>query len=100
MWRPIAWCSLVTDKLDQAEKYCLKLLENEKNAHDLINLGHVHLCRGHRKEALECYNQSIECGQTIDAFLKIFAEDQKQLVANGVQPDDLPILLDQLRYSI
>lgn len=100
VWRPIAWCSLVTNKLDQAEKYCLKLLENEKNAHDLINLGHVHLCRGHRKEALECYKQSIECGQTIDAFLKIFAEDQKQLVANGVQPDDLPILLDQLRYSI
>ncbi len=100
VWRPIAWCSLVTGKLDQAEKYCLKLLENEKSVHDLINLGHVHLCRGHHQKALDCYKLSIEHGQTIDAFLKIFAEDQKQLVNNGVQPDDLPILLDQLRYSI
>lgn len=100
VWRPIAWCSLVTGKLDQAEKYCTKLIETEKNSHDWINLGHVQLCRGNRKEALECYRQSILAGQSIESFLKIFTEDQKQLIPNGIQCDDLPILLDQLRYSI
>lgn len=100
VWRPIAWCSLVTGKLDQAEKYCKKLIDTEKNAHDWINLGHVHLCRGDKKEALACYRQSILNGHTIEAFLKIFEEDIKQLALNGIPTDDLPILLDQLRYSI
>lgn len=100
-WRPIAWCSFVVGKKEQAERYYLKLIEDEPNKHDWLNMGHVQWSLGRRKEALESYKKSIGTdGFGEEEFFKVFDEDVPYLVNQGVNPEDIPIMLDQLRYYL
>jgi tetratricopeptide (TPR) repeat protein len=99
--RPIAWCYFALGRLDDSEKYYERLADVKLTAHDLINRGHLALCKGNKKEAAEFYKQSIVIGEiTKDDFLRILSEDKVLLTANGVNPDDLPILMDYLFYIL
>jgi tetratricopeptide (TPR) repeat protein len=101
VWRPIAWCSFLTGKKEQAEKYFLKLLEDKPNKYDHMNMGHVQWSLGNRKEALENYAKSVsESGFSENEFMEVFDEDLPHLIKQGVDKDDVPIMLDQLRYVI
>jgi tetratricopeptide (TPR) repeat protein len=101
VWRPIAWCSFLTGKKEQAEKYLLQLLEDEPGKHDLMNMGHVQWSMGKRKDALDFYRQSIsEGGFSENEFLEVFGEDLPHLLSQGIDSDDVPIMLDQLRYFL
>lgn len=99
--RPIAWCYFALGRLDDSEKYYERLTDVKLTAHDLINRGHLALCKGNKKEAAEFYKQSIVIGEiTRDDFLRILSEDKGLLTVNGVNPDDLPILMDYLFYIL
>ncbi len=101
VWRPIGWCSFVSGKKEQAEKYFAKLVEDGPNKHDLMNSGHVQWSLGNRKAALEFYKKSIaQPDFTETGFFEVFDEDMHYLLEQGVDKDDIPILLDQLRYFI
>jgi tetratricopeptide (TPR) repeat protein len=101
VWKPIAWCSFLTGKKDQAEKYFMKLLKDEPNRYDLINMGHVQWSLGKRREALDYYLKSISGdGFSEEEFLQVFNEDLPHLIDQGVDNDDVPIILDQLRYLL
>lgn len=99
--RPIAYCYFALGRFDESEKYYERLSAGKLNAHDYINKGHLALCRGKKKEAIDYYRQSILSGE-IDSneFMAIFAEDQALLISLGVNPDDLPILIDYLLFMI
>ena len=99
--RPIAWCSFVTGKFDQAEKYYHKLIVSEKNKHDLINLGHTLWCKKQRQEALSYYQKSIQLpNHTLEEFVETFRQDIPYLKNNGIDSGDIPLMLDQIRYSL
>ena len=99
VWRPIGWCSFITGNKSQAEKYFLKLLDDEAGKHDFLSMGHVQWSLGHRKAALDYYLKSMgENGFTEEEFLGIFDEDLPHLLSQGIDKDDIPIMLDQLRY--
>jgi len=50
---------------------------------------------------VDLYRQSISSDEiTKEQFITIFAGDQELLTSLGVNPDDLPILLDYLLFSI
>ncbi len=101
VWRPIGWCSFLTGKKEQAEKYFRMLIDDEPNKHDYINMGHVQWSLGNRKAALEFYRKSVsDEGFSEDKFLKAFDEDLPQLLRQGIDRDDVPIMLDQLRYNL
>lgn len=101
VWRPIGWCSFLTGKKQQAEKYFGKLLEEEPGKHDLMNMGHVQWSLGNRKAALDYYKQSIsKTGFSEAEFMVVFEEDLPQLLLHGIEKDDVPIMLDQLRYFV
>ncbi len=126
VWRPIAWCSFLTGKKKQAEKYFLKLMDDQPSKHDLMNMGHVQWSLGNRKSALEFYQKSITRegapakGRpsekppqegftkedieketfTQDGFLEVFEDDLPHLLNQGIDNDDVPIMLDQLRYFL
>jgi tetratricopeptide (TPR) repeat protein/predicted DNA-binding protein len=101
VWRPIGWCSFVSGKTAQAEKYFLKLLDETPNKHDLMNMGHVQWSLGNRKEALGFYKKSILQTEFSESeFFEIFEEDLHYLIEQGVEKEDVPILLDQLRYFV
>jgi tetratricopeptide (TPR) repeat protein len=99
VWRPLAWCSFVMGRYEQARKYYDKLIEREPTHHDLISLGHLEWCEGKRNEAIECYRKSLAAGKIdFDEFLAIFDQDRDQLLKQGIDPEEMPILLDRLRY--
>ena len=99
--RPIAWCSFVLGKFDQAEKYYHKLLVSEQNKHDLINLGHTLWCKKMRKEALSYYQKSIHLSDhTMEEFIETFNGDVPYLRKHGIESGDIPLMLDQIRYSL
>jgi tetratricopeptide (TPR) repeat protein len=101
VWRPIAWCSFITGKLEQAAKYYQKIDESERNHHDWINLGHVTWCFKDRKNALIYYKKALETmNYDINSFLRILKEDAPFLVENGINRNEIPIFLDKLRYEI
>ncbi|MFO7999717.1 MAG: tetratricopeptide repeat protein [Marinilabilia sp.] len=101
VWRPIAWCSLVTGKLEQARKYCNKAIEEMATQHDLMNMGHILWCMGNRKEALDWYLQSVRHkDSSLKEFTGAFEEDRHVLTKHGVDKGDIPIMLDQLRYYL
>ena len=101
VWRPIAWCSFLTGNKDQAEKYFVKLMDEEPNKHDFINMGHVQWSLGRRKAALDFYKRSIsKTGFSEAEFLEVFEEDLPHLLNQSIDSDDVPIMLDQLRYFL
>lgn len=96
--RSIALCSFLTGKVEQAKKYYNKI--EDKTYNDWINIGHTELCLNNRNEAVNAYAQSMRMlnGNT-DKFDEIFSYDKKYLLQNGVNPDELPLLLDKARYG-
>jgi len=99
--RPIAYCYFALGRFDDSEKYYERLSAGKLNAHDIINMGHLALCRGKKKEAIDLYRQSILTGElTKEKFMVIFSEDRNLLITLGVNPEDLPILLDYLLFII
>ncbi len=98
--RPIAFCYLALGRFDDSEKYYERLSSGKLNAHDYINKGHLALCKGNKKEAVDFYRLSIAGGEiTREEFMSIFEEDRSLLLSLGVNPEDLPILLDYLLFS-
>jgi tetratricopeptide (TPR) repeat protein len=99
--RPIAYCFFALGRFDDSEKYYERLSSGKLNAHDLINMGHLALCRGQKKEAIDFYRRSIISGEiTLEKFMAVFAEDRSILISHGVSSEDLPILLDYLLFII
>jgi tetratricopeptide (TPR) repeat protein len=99
--RPIAYCYFALGEFDDSEKYYERLSVEKLTAHDLINKGHLSLCQGQMKEAVEFYRQSINSGElSIEQFTTIFDEDQELLITLGVKPDDISILLDYLLFNV
>jgi tetratricopeptide (TPR) repeat protein len=101
IWRPIGWCSLLVGKKQLSEQYFRKLVEDSPNKFDLMNMGHVQWCMGKRKMALDFYKQSINDAEMSEKeFMESFNEDLEHLLQQGVESDDVPIMLDQLRYAL
>ncbi len=99
--RPIAYCYFAMGRFDDSEKYYDRLSEGKLNAHDQINKGHLALCMGNKKEAVDFYRQSINSGElSKEQFMAVFSEDRPLLISLGIPPDDLPILLDYLLFTI
>ena len=51
--RPIAYCYFALGRFEESEKYYDRLSAGKLNAHDQINKGHLALCRGKKREAVE-----------------------------------------------
>lgn len=99
--RPIAYCYFALGRFDDSEKYYDRLSAGKLNAHDQINKGHMALCIGNKKEAIDLYRQSIVGGEiSKEEFINIFTEDKPMLISLGINPDDLPIILDYLLFAI
>jgi tetratricopeptide (TPR) repeat protein len=97
--RPIAFCYFALGRFEDSEKYYDRLSEGKLTAHDQINMGHLALCQGKKKEAVELYRRSIISEDiTKEQFMAIYHEDQPLLLSLGLNSDDLPIILDYLMF--
>jgi len=99
--RPIAWCYLVTGRYAEAEMYFERLAETGLTPYDKINMGHLALCQGNTRIAAGHYLSALAGGEmSAESFLSAFNDDIPFLAENGVNPDDLPILLDYVLMNL
>ncbi|MFP4620861.1 MAG: tetratricopeptide repeat protein [Bacteroidales bacterium] len=99
--RPIAWCSFILGKYETAENYLHKLLEQESNYFDYISLGHVYWCMNEIGKAQESYkNAAVHEDSNFEKFTESFLDDRKYLEERGVEPLEVSLMLDKVKYSI
>jgi tetratricopeptide (TPR) repeat protein len=101
--RPIAYCMFVLGRLREAEEVYDEVLADpgKKTMYDYMNAGHVKLCLGKRRQAVELYKLSV---MGIDApwtaFYQALEDDTPWLVKNGLTPEEIPLLRDFLMYHL
>ncbi|MDR1225146.1 MAG: tetratricopeptide repeat protein [Tannerella sp.] len=100
-WRPVAWCSFLTGKYDQARNYYSRILSHKPDSQDYMNAGHTEWVLQNRKGTVSFYKKSVEMlDGDYDRFRKKFDRDIPELAAAGIDPAEIPLILDQLRYSM
>jgi tetratricopeptide (TPR) repeat protein len=100
-WRPIAWCSFLTGKYDQAHHYYTKIMANDPTLQDYLNAAHTEWALQNRKEAINYYLQAIRMEEDdFNKFKEHFMQDIPDLAAAGIEAEEIPLLLDQLRYAL
>lgn len=100
-WRPIAWCSFLTGKYDQARNYYKKILEHQPNPQDLLNAGHTEWALQNIKGSLALYKQAVkmESGDFYK-FQEQFNQDIPDLIVAGIEESEIPLMMDMLRYTL
>lgn len=101
VWRAIAWCSFLSNKYTQAENYYAKIIAQNPSKLDYLNAGHVAWAQQKRNEALQFYAKSLKIFTTDnDDFYTAFEADITQLEEAGIATDEIPLMLDKLRYMV
>ena len=99
-WRPIAWCSFLTGKYDQARHYYGKILNDNPNMQDYLNAGHTEWALQNMKQVIDYYQEALrkENGDW-NKFYEQFEQDIPDLEKAGIERDEIPLLLDEVRYQ-
>ncbi|WP_436416526.1 tetratricopeptide repeat protein [Petrimonas sp.] len=98
-WRSIAWCAFLSRKFDVAQRYYSQIIENQPNAHDFLNAGHVEFCLANTKKAVVLYVNAVRSTGSFNVFKSMFDEDLEELQKAGIDTTILPIILDKVRYD-
>ena len=100
-WRPIAWCSFLTGKYDQARNYYKKILGERPGMQDYLNAGHTEWALQNMDKAVEYYQKALqeEKGDWTK-FWEQFKQDIPDLKNAGIEQDEIPLMLDELRYRL
>ena len=94
--RGIGWCSFISRKYEQAMKYYEKIIEQKPLAIDYMNAGHVAWTMGDIQKATALYGKSITANGNRERFLEMFRKDKEALLKQGIQEEDIPLMLDLL----
>lgn len=99
--RPIAWCCFVLGKLDLAHNYFQFIIAEGPTANDLINAGHVELCLGNKPKAMESYMAALTSGGiSLAQFAETLDYDKHYLNANGIDPSEIQLITDYIRFRL
>jgi tetratricopeptide (TPR) repeat protein len=100
--RPVAYCHFILGRLEEADGFYDEILQSgSPSPYDYMNTGHVLLCRGQRRKALETYGKCFTGNQmTAAAFQEAFREDAPFLLKNGVKEEELPLILDSILFEV
>lgn len=101
--RMIAWCLLMTNKLDKAISTYEDICTEGASANDWMNLGHCLLASGKMKEAVNAYTSGMKAtindkGNAED-FDKGMEADAEILSRFNIGKEELRMILDAIRFS-
>ncbi|VBB48685.1 Tetratricopeptide TPR_1 repeat-containing protein [uncultured Paludibacter sp.] len=101
VWRAIILCSFKARNLQQANYFCELLLEKpDLTAYDYVISAHIDWCLQDTKKALSQYKQGLElCQNKWEDFIALFLQDKESLKANGIDEQEIPLILDGIDYS-
>ena len=90
----------MTSEYENAAHYYDRIPEEELTVHDYINRGHIELCRESKKEAIRFYKMALGSKNVnLKEFVSIIIGDREYLNQHGIQNEEIPLLLDYLRYD-
>ena len=88
----------MSGNISQADYYLKKLLEDKPTAHDYLNAGHIAWCQRRLQDAVDLYRKSLDLQQNnMDVFLETLNDDKPYLITNGIDKDEIPLMLDVLQ---
>ena len=100
-WRPIAWCSFLSGKYEQAQNYYRTILASNPSYQDYTNAGHTAWALNRTQTAFDHYLKSIQTAKNnFDLFHQEFSKDIPALTSAGINPEEIPFMLDKLRFAI
>ena len=94
--RAIAWCSLLTQKYSQAEKYYTKVLDDNPAPTDYLNAGHSAWLSGNIAEAVSRYRKAI-ADNPDTAFLN---KDKDLLHEANKTDEDIAMITDAVLSNL
>lgn len=101
IWRAIAWCSFLISKFEQSERYYQKILDAKPNTYDYMNAGHIALVLNKYAEAIRFYKYAVQKHKNdYVGFSELFKQDIPELLLAGISESDIPLILDQLLYTL
>ena len=102
-WRAIAWCNFKMGRLEQADKYYRKILQQDKVTwEDYLNAGHTAWCLKQTTEAIAYYRNYLQLYRskrkdTTQPLLSPFDEDRKELLLHGLNDLEISLMRDILQ---
>ena len=64
-----------------------------------MNAGHVELCVGNKPKAMENYISALSHGSvTLAQFIETLDFDKKYLITNGIDPTEIQLITDYIRF--
>ena len=99
-WRPIAWCSFLTGKYDQARNYYKKIMDNQQHPR-FLECGTYGMGITEYKGSACFYKKAVEKESgDFSKFQEQFNQDIPDLLVAGIEEAEVPLMMDQLRYSL
>lgn len=101
-WRGIAWGELLNGNKEKSLDYYKKILmQPNTKASDYLNIGHVYFLSGNYKEAVSAYKRSASHeGSNINKLEEAIEEDMPVIEKSGGRPQDLKLLIEQVKYEM
>lgn len=102
--RALAWCSLLTQKYEQAERYYEKVLGRNPSYSDWLNAGHTAWLQGRIKDAVTRYRKSLAAAKEAGIndytnFANNFlSPDSALLHSAGVSEEELAMMTDAVNF--
>jgi hypothetical protein len=73
------------------------LIENTATAHDYLNAGHIAWCQRKLTKAIDFYKESLSLqDNNRELFIESLLDDKSYLIANGIDVDEIPLMIDAL----
>lgn len=75
-----------------------KIIGQKPLAIDYMNAGHVAWAMGDIQKAAALYGKSITANGNRERFLEMFRKDEEALLKQGIQEEDIPLMLDYYNF--
>ncbi len=94
MLHKIVQCAFFCTRIDVASRHIERLDVTTLSPRELMIAGHIRLCQGRRKEAVELYRNCLQKGKGSINFIEQMRTDEPYLAKNNVDTSDLPLVAD------
>lgn len=100
LWRPLAWCDFMAGDFDAARECYRHVLDDNPDARDYLNMGHLAWVEGRAGDAVKLYGKSkIASGGDRETLRKAIMDDIAVLASKGVELSELPLILDAVEVA-
>ncbi len=101
LWRAISSAAFLAKNIHQADYYIEKILSTAPQVADFVRAGHIAFVKHDKSLALQLYQQAVaKEDNNLQLIIEQILNDKTELIANGVDSDEIALLVDQLSFVI